>query len=46
MGCSGQDKPTGKSEITSDEKKGSIVSGGLFPVAWSKCLISKVLLDL
>ena len=48
MGHGGQDKPAGKSGITSDEKKDGILSCGPFPhpVAWSKCLISEVLPDL
>ena len=30
----GQDKPGGKSGITSDQQKGSVVSCGPFPIQW------------
>ena len=32
MGRGGRDKPAGKSGITSDEKKGSVVSCEPFPI--------------
>ena len=32
MGCGGQDDLAGKSGITPDEKKGGVMSCGLFPI--------------
>ena len=32
MGRGGQDEPAGKSGITSDEKKGDVLSYGPFPI--------------
>ena len=48
MGRGGQDEPAGKSGITLDKKKSSVVSCGPFchPIAWSKFPISEVLPDL
>ena len=47
MGSGGPDELAGKCEITSDEKKGWHCEFWAIsqPVAWSKCLITEVLID-